>query len=83
LCGKKYSEKHGIPYLILSVKYELIKPDTMIEDYEQKLKRKKEAIEIRVRFHDAIEDLFAKYDEIFLIGGDNTGTYCKALTTTS
>ncbi len=55
----------------------------MIEDYEQKLKRKKEAIEIRVRFHDAIEDLFAKYDEIFLIGGDNTGTYCKALTTTS
>lgn len=70
LYGKAYAQKNDIPYLILSAKYGLIKPDTMIEDYEQKLKRKKESLEIRVKFHDALQDLFVQYDDVFLIGGD-------------
>jgi hypothetical protein len=70
LYGKKYAEKHSIPYLILSARYGLINPETMIEDYEQKLKSKKESSEIRIKFYDELKDLFARYDKIFLIGGD-------------
>lgn len=68
--GKKYAEKKGIPYYILSAAYGLIEPNKLIKNYNQKLGNKGLALKKKDEFFDKISQLFQKYDRVFLIGGN-------------
>ena len=75
LYGKRYAENHNFLYLILSAKYGILKPNKLISDYDKKLKNKSEANEIKSKFQKTLKEIFNKYDEIFLIGGDKYYRY--------
>ena len=69
LKARKIAEKFSLDYLIISAKYGLMDKNTLIENYDKKIKSRKAALEMKNDFKGKLKELEQNYDKIILIGG--------------
>lgn len=69
LKARKIAETFSLEYLIISAKYGLMDKNTLIENYEKKIKSRRAALEIKNDFKGKLKELEQNYDKIILIGG--------------
>lgn len=67
---KEYSELMGFPYLIISAKYGLLKPNDVICGYDQTLKNREDVENIRPDVEIALEPFIDKFDTICIVAGE-------------
>jgi len=73
---KKLAAKNKFDLKILSGKYGLLDPDQIIEPYNQKIRTKKDILDISLKIKQKIEQIIRDYEKIIVIMGNN---YRKAL----
>lgn len=67
--ARKIAETFSLDYFIISAKYGLMDKNTLIENYEMKIKSRRAALEIKNDFKGKLKELEQNYDKIILVGG--------------
>jgi len=68
---RKLAIKNNFDMKILSGKYGLLDPATIIEPYNQKIRSKKDILDISLKISDKINQVIKDYDKIIVIMGSD------------
>lgn len=66
---REFAELMGYDYRIISAKYGLIEPDTLIETYDQVLRSYKDADTLRPGVEEKLQAIVQNYDKVLVIAG--------------
>lgn len=67
--ARRFCEKRGYDFVIISAKYGLVMPEETIAGYEKMLQNKRDVAEIRSEVESRLAEILPKYNKILVIAG--------------
>ena len=67
--AKQFAERRGYEYRIISAKFGLIDPDTIIAPYDQTIRTKEDLLRVRELVLPRLEKMMERFERIIVFGG--------------